>query len=58
MIQYAEARLSDYGLLDRVKIFFIQARLKESNDGIHYRYYKIYKARKVLIREVTLTDGY
>ena len=55
--QAGYAKIQDYGFWDRVKIFFVQTRIKETH-GNEVRYYKVYKARKVLIRTAVYEDRY
>lgn len=56
-VQLGETKLEDWGFWDRVRIFFVQTRFAERSDNI-VRYYKIYKHRKVLIREVEYREDY
>ena len=56
-LQLGSAKIEDYTFWERVRIFFVQTRIKE-RKGNTVRYYKIYKARKVLIREEVFEDRY
>lgn len=49
-VQLAETRIEDYNFFQRVRIFFVQKRFKETRGDI-VLYYKVYRNRKVLIRE-------
>lgn len=49
--QAGEARLEDFSFWQQVRIFFVQTRWAEREDNV-VRQYKLYKGRRVLIREL------
>lgn len=55
--QLGYAKLEDYGFWDRLRIFFVQKRVREVKGDVVY-HYKIYRHRKVLIRKLEYREGY
>ena len=58
LTQYGETKLEDLSWMDRLRLFFVVARYKETSNGQHYIFYKIYRGRKIILREEWYEDGY
>lgn len=50
-LHLGEAKLSDFGPWDRIKIFFTPGEIEDTNHGWAWCYYKVYRGRKIIIKE-------